>query len=333
MKLDSTLPTTPWLAAAWLICVLGITCAASPAARGNDADCLTCAAVKPRWFAEAAALYMDRATADSRILMQNTSDASQNLNADDFNFDWVVGFEASLTRRLWNDDGVEFRYLDLRQFDSSVTTLISTDTVRVNSDPPLFLPNVQSIAAELESEVFSIELNHQHVINDSMTLIAGLRYVSMDDDLATEFDSNPQRFSYDAATRNDLYGLQIGVIGSRQSVLSRCLSTSAVAKVGVYGNDAEHRGRVDTGAPPLSIIDSADTVAFVGEFGLSAILRLGNCVSVRGGYAMMVVEGVAVATDQLPRSDFFNSTGSNDEGGMLLHGAHLAIELQAFPWY
>ena len=295
---------------------------------GPRHSCVVCDALKPRWSARGSVIFMDRVTDGSLVLMQNTANLSEQLNANDFNFDWEIGFDLSLMRKTWDDHGLEIRYLDFGQQEASANVAVSGGSVRIDSAPPVFLPNVQSIDARYRSETYSLEANYHYSFDDTLTYLAGFRYVSLDDDLNAILDANPQTFRYDALTRNDLYGLQVGVIGAPARPILGCLLGSAVAKAGVFGNDASHRGWINTGVANLAVKDSADSAAFVLELGLSAELRISERLSILGGYSALWLESVAIVTDQIASSDFFNGVGSDDEGDAVFHGANLAIQLR-----
>ncbi len=295
---------------------------------GYDQCDAVCAVLKPRWLARGSAVYMDRLTADSLTLIQSTVNPSEQLNADDFNFDWVAGFDLSLTRKAWDDNAVEVRYLGFNSFDASAFAATGGNPVQIDSTPPVFASNVQSIDAHDSSDLFSIEANYQLAIYDSVTVSAGIRYLSFDDDLTSVLDANPQTFGYDVSTRNDLYGVQIGATSIPCAPVFGCLWVSATGKAGIYGNDARQRSLLDTGAASLSINDSADNTAFVGEIGLSSRLPVGQCLSMIAGYSLLYLDNVAIASDQTSASDFFNGAGSDNDGYAVFHGIHLAIELR-----
>jgi hypothetical protein len=292
-----------------------------------DAACVSCAALKPRWLARGSVVYMDRVTDDSRALMQNTANLSQQLNADDFDFGWSVGLDVSLMRKRWDNNGFEFRYLDLGQLDADTFVITNAASLMLNASPPVFVPNVQSIDARYTSDLYSFEANYHYWISDFVTYLAGFRYLGLDDDITAQLNADPQTFLYRASSRNDLYGFQVGVLGFPPGLLCGCLNTTAFAKVGVFGNAAEHHSLLDTGVANLRVDDSVGRTSWAGEIGITSAWPVTACVSVLGGYQMLWFERVAVASDQLMVSDFFDGVGMNDRGGAIFHGAYLGVEL------
>lgn len=273
------------------------------------------------------AVYMDRMTEDSLVLMQNTANLSEQLNAEDFDFSWNTGLDVSLLRRRWDDNAMELRYLDLGQLHADAFVLANANNLVFNSMPPVFFPNVQSIDSRYTSEVRSFEANYHFAVYDTIHYLAGFRYVGLHDDLTAILDANPQAFLYRATTRNNLYGAQVGVLGFQHGPICRSLWTSAFAKIGVFGNDARHQSLIDTGVARLTVDDSDGNASWVGELGFVTQLPVTSRLSIHGGYSMLWLERIAIASDQMQVSDFFNSTGSDNRGDAIFHGAHVGIEL------
>ncbi len=296
-------------------------------AASNYDDCI-CTAMTPRWLARGSLLYMDRATDDSLVLMENTANPSEQLNTADFDFGWNVGFDVSLMRIAWDDDAIEIRYLDLGQLDSSTRTATNAAQLRINAEPPVFAPNVQSIDARATSKLFGVEANYRLATCYPVTLLAGIRYVSLDETCMAILDATPQTFTYSASTRNDLYGGQVGAITCPHPICFGWLYVSGFAKAGVYANDAAQHSLLSTTAADLAASDSVVSTAFAGECGVSAEIRISEHLAVYGGYSLLSLESVAIATEQIPATDFFNATGIDDRGGTIFHGAQLTIELR-----
>jgi hypothetical protein len=295
---------------------------------GSGPACINCEAFQPRWMLNVGAVSMDRITADSQPLIQYTGALARQINADSFDFDWQAGLDVSLMRKSWDESAWEIRYLDLgtQRADASLTN--APNQVRFNAAPTIFAPNVQRIDASYENDLASFELNFHYPLYDHVEVLAGFRHVSLDDDLRTRLHAAPQTFLYEDRTENDLYGGQVGAstLPHPFSLLS-CCCWSAFAKAGVYGNDGSHRGFIDTGATQLAIRDSFGDVSFVGEFGANTRLQIGD-FAILGGYSLLWLEHVAIASDQLAVSNYFSGTGSDLRGSALYHGATLAIEYQ-----
>jgi hypothetical protein len=126
-----------------------------------------------------------------------------------------------------------------------------------------------------------------------------------------------------ANTDNHLYGGQIG------GQLDLCpfagpLSISGVVKAGMYGNYADVE-LSQTGFVNISLPRSDDwNTAFVGELGVIATYPLNDRWSLRGGYQLLYIDGVALATDQ---PLFVISPQVDTDSSVLYHGGLIGLEL------
>ena len=135
---------------------------------------------------------------------------------------------------------------------------------------------------------------------------------------------------------NNLYGYQFG------SMLSYCLTCrlnlTVGGKIGLYANDAELKHRVGT-KTELAYIDgnltddiyteSSDTsLATLGELDFGLGYRIGCAWTVRGGYRMIGMGGVATAIDSIPSSyttlEASGKVYANDS--YVLHGGYFGLE-------
>lgn len=157
----------------------------------------------------------------------------------------------------------------------------------------------------------------------------GFRYLSLDEEFNIQgADVEEGTSNYNIRTHNDLYGLQIG---GRWGASRGRLGWEWTGKAGLFGNAAGQTQFVTDFPPPFLLrptIGSEDgQLAFVGELGCSLLYQLTTVWSVRGGYNLMWIEGVALAPDQL---DFTNTATSGSSltssGGVFLHGANMGIE-------
>lgn len=173
----------------------------------------------------------------------------------------------------------------------------------------------------------------------------GFRWFQVEDSLeyAYNIDGTP---GYQAADlyenvdiENNLYGYQFG--GRLTYCLNSRMNLNIGGKFGLYGNRVEMRHRVGTetavayrNGNPAELIDteSSDTVlATLGELDLGLGYRLNNAWTVRGGYRLLGITGVANAVDSLPR-DYSSLAASGQvhaDDSYLLHGGYVGLE---FNW-
>jgi hypothetical protein len=98
-------------------------------------------------------------------------------------------------------------------------------------------------------------------------------------------------------------------------------------KAGIFGNQAAQNSSYSTGLVTLPATGDASLAAFIGELGINGTCQLTGSLALRAGYRLLWVTDVALASDQLPVSDFANSSGFNGTGDVFYHGAFVGLEL------
>lgn len=295
----------------------------------EEDGCGCCESCCPQWIIRAHAVFMERSRPDAIVLMDNPFAPTENLNAADFNFSFQTGVDASIIRTNNRDRAIEFRYFDL--FDSNAAQTVTTNVaspLRINTTPPVFLVTGRNIGATYGSDLRTAEVNRRVQLLDWFTLLAGFRYVQLDEhfhaDLIDAVTPAPT-VQYDTLTNNDLFGFQLGgeiFVWDNY----RRLHIEALGKAGIYGNDASHRSVIDTGVVTIPATSRGGRVAFLGEVGVTGSYRLTDRWSIRGGYQMMWIEGVTIATDQVSATNFITQTGFDRNGGVFYHGAFVGLE-------
>lgn len=180
----------------------------------------------------------------------------------------------------------------------------------------------------------------------SFQTLLGFRYLRFDDDL--EFASDPvdtmftgavDELYYTINTSNNLYGVQLGGIGSRAICSSRCCFTFG-AKAGVFVNDANSRSTIGGAAGLATInngpnlgaawdISSSDQdIATIAELQAGISCPITQYWRVRGDYRIIGISGVALPTNQI----YQDLRGIQDvallarNGSLFLHGVFLGLE-------
>jgi len=297
-------------------------------ARRRQNELAACGGFHPRLQVRVGTTYMNRISESFHVLIESTSNPIRQVNAADFDFGWEPGLDASISQLAWDDTEFEFRFLGLREFSADQFVDTQGSEVRINSDPAVFAPNVESIDSRMTSAVYGFELNWHWVTYCPFRYIAGFRYVALDEDLTAALDAGPQTFAYSTSTRNDLYGAQIGVTSDPEMPLFGWHCLSWFGKVGIYGNDTRQRTILDTELIGQIVSESPDTSAVVWEFGVGLDVPIRDCLSIQGGYSALILDRVTVASDQLREIDFLTTTGSDNRGTVMFHGANLALVLR-----
>lgn len=241
-----------------------------------------------------------------------------------------------ITFGILNDDcrGWELSYFGLFGGGGNVTVTGNND-LALPGDLGLaslnfFNSNLMTVTSR--GELHSVELNRQRRIDD-WTVLAGVRYLRVEDEFNIRGGDPDTTFGdYHLEAGNDLFGVQAGL--RRQGTLS-WVCWDLTGKAGLYGNSAKQSQYVTDDPNPNPIFYLRDPVsasstefAFVGEIQANLTIPLTQWLSLRGGYNLLWIEGVALAPNQLDFS--YNSTsgsGLDSDGGLFLHGVHAGGEI------
>ncbi len=270
-------------------------------------------------------LFLDRSDPDSGVLAFNTADPSQNLNANDLDFGTEAGIDLALTRALKNDNALELRYFRVDDWQSRLAAATTpNDLLQFNAAVPIFADAGDAIASSYASELQNFEVNLSHQCRDWLALGGGFRYLELEERGSGSLVNAAVPLDYAVATRNRLYGVQ----GGAQALLHSgdLFRLDVIGKAGIYGNDAEHHAAVDTGVATVTATGEDDPTVFVGEIGINGGTYLTANLTLRGGYQLLWINSVALASDQLAASDFFAGDGIDSSGNVFYHGASVGLE-------
>jgi hypothetical protein len=279
-----------------------------------------------RWTVTADALFLARRDPAAVVWAYNTANPAQQVDAADFDFGYHAGFDVSVARRLGCENAIEFRYFGIDHWNAtSNTTTAPGDLLRFNAAVPVFTFSGDAIDAAYASQLHNAEINGCHQLTERLSLLAGFRYVELDERAAANLVNSAVPFNYDSATRNRLLGFQLG---GQTSLWDRGgpFILDAVGKAGIFNNSAAQHSTYSTGLVTLPATGSGDRTAFLGEVGVTGTCQLTDRLALRGGYRLLWVDGVALASDQLSVSDFANDAGFNGSGDAFYHGAFAGLE-------
>lgn len=178
----------------------------------------------------------------------------------------------------------------------------------------------------------------------------GLRYFKFDESLILDYDiadnvydgNANNEFQHGIRVENDLVGAQLGL--NLNYALTDCLSFDAGTKFGLFGNHIGHRQFIQNGndyayvqgggvEENIDITEDKEDVAFLGELRMGAAYKIGCHWRLSGGYRVLALSGVGLATNQLPYARSYTDlrkVGDIDRNGsLILHGAYAGVE---FCW-
>jgi hypothetical protein len=171
--------------------------------------------------------------------------------------------------------------------------------------------------------------------------LMGIRYVRLEEDFRyitqvnAHFDPltllprGPASMNYLVTTSNDLLGFQLG------AEMGVCvlpgIALGAEFKAGVYGNDAEQDTTIAATnlAPDIHEADSNRDVALVSEAGAMVVYQVKPWLSLRGGYQLLFLDGVALGPENFNTAAPFPPPREvliNDNGNVFYHGYTAGLE-------
>ena len=178
----------------------------------------------------------------------------------------------------------------------------------------------------------------------SCTGICGFRYLRMDEsfmygvDFRNTVTAATGFMNYWADVENDLYGFQVGCRGLYRLGACGKWGVNLTSNVGIYGNDVEVRQYMDSPTGDVRFISTAenfDVTATKTDVSVLGEMRLGlsyqhNCrCRIYGGWRVIGITGVALATNQAP-SAFIDAAHVanyiNTNGSLILHGLQAGVE-------
>jgi hypothetical protein len=276
------------------------------------------------------------------------------LSTDNLSFDEEPGFRLTGTYQVGASSHLEATYFGTLFWRTSAEATSDSDNLYSALSDFGTLPAggfLQSDQAalqriEYDSSLDNVELNwRSHWMGKHYFLqgsfLMGARYVRLEEELRyrtrvnahidpiTTLPRGPASMDYLVAVDNDLIGFQLG------SDLHACLLPGLLAgaelKAGVYANVADQATVVAaTNLDPAVREAVADEdVALVAEANLTVVYQIKPWLALRGGYQILYLDGVALATENFnsaapfaePRPVFLN-----DNGNALYHGLTAGVE-------
>jgi len=278
------------------------------------------------------------------------------LSTDDLDLDDAHGFRATYALLIGPSTNIEASYFGTHEWDDaasvsgngdlySVFSEFGTNPIDLNPNPPVVGFPQTVDAANLHSISYSSELHNVDVnvrrrwISANCLLhgsyLAGFRYVSLQEQFnhATQAASGGS-LNYELETLNDAYGFQVGT--DLYVCVSPRFKLGAEVKAGVYGNDTSATTNVtgfDGSNPitPLKEHESETDVAFVCEAGAIGSFRVTPRWTIRGGYQVLFLDGMALGRENFNITSPFSPRVAfvDNSSDILYHGATLG---GTFTW-
>lgn len=294
----------------------------------EDPFTAVCAECQPRWSVAAGTLLLHRSKARAATLVEDGTTDAELSNVSDFDLGWAAGPDIQLNRRFDNGWDLGFRFFSIDGW-SAARSLDDPGNLRVplvSSDPDDYF---NTASASYVSRFYNAEINLKRQLGERLRLLAGFRWVQLDERIAAEAWSPTLEGTFSFGTANHLYGFQMG---AEASLFERGpLQIEGFLKAGIYGNHIVANLAAQGTYLDMDGRGTIDRTSFLGDLGLIAKYRLGRHWSVYGGYQAMWVDGVALAADSVAAIQV-EGEGADDtlqNGGAFYHGALAGVE---FAW-
>jgi hypothetical protein len=245
--------------------------------------------VGPHWNVELDGMFIRRENAE-------WGDIAGASIVDEFNYG--PGVRLFATGYNYTNYGLQIGYEGVNDFHS--TAVVGADEITY------------------ESTLNSLEFNVLRRRKIPTKLFAGFRYIEIDEHFIENFAAD----SEGTFVENRLMGFQIGALRDAWQ-LNRWVTIEPFGNVGAYFNDFKREDVDITAGAESREVREFDEIAYLGEVGVTSVLRINSCLALRGGYQAMAFYGVSNALEtSLAANNGF------DPGTLFYHGARFGIEYQ-----
>ncbi|HEY4761470.1 MAG TPA: BBP7 family outer membrane beta-barrel protein [Thermoguttaceae bacterium] len=308
-------------------------CASSDCGGCCDEDCYQRCCC-PRWTATADIIFLDRIGSKSQTLVRETDRQSPTdgvlLDSKDFDFGFRGGPRVSLIRHGDNCYDLEFLYFQIDGWRSSRRVdidLPGEDGIEFSVPGHDVYSTFDPMKFDYDSKLYNAELNVRWAQTCRITMLAGFRWAKLRENFAGELEDTIDIPFWNTETVNNLYGFQIGA----DAKLWQCcrFSINGLLKAGIYANHAEQTSWLQYDEYEGSASGSTDHTAFLGEIGLVGKYQVNDCLTLRIGYQLLWLDGVALPPNQIPVTylDLEDSwAGVDAKNTVFYHGATAGFE-------
>ena len=298
----------------------------------------------PRWTVSVEAIVLERIGGVNRTLVArvpgsvpfynppydtSTAPGVEAFNSNQFRQGFSAGPKFSLTYHGDAGYGVELSYFNI--VDQSASNAIGPDNPAdwlVMKAPGIFWQTqdfpYQAMVWSASTNLYNAEINGRFDLTSRVTLIAGFRWLQLNDNLEgtlappdltvpTWKQTNPgfNLFQvtpgptpagnyppfWTTSTRNNLYGVQAGV-DAKILALGR-FSLDGLIKVGLFDNNATQSTGVSIRKVVYPSSATTNHVSFVGEASLQVKYQLTGRMALKAGYEALWLDGIALAPGQI----------------------------------
>ncbi|MFO0896733.1 MAG: hypothetical protein U0836_04810 [Pirellulales bacterium] len=192
-------------------------------------------------------------------------------------------------------------------------------------------PLADQFRAEYASDFHSTEINVQWGWCPGVFMISGMRFAELREhygvDALSTFIDQTERYTLTYDTTNHLSGLQLGLL-FRTDATGRRLAFEGSVRGALMGNRVNHGYALN--APDTGLlagrVDATDA-AFLGDVRCGAIFRWSPRFSIRAGYQLIGLSGVALSPEEVLATKLIpNKSQALSNGATWFQGMTLGFE-------
>jgi hypothetical protein len=273
------------------------------------------------------ALFLHRQDNDSLVLVTNMAGTADILNASELDLGWAPGWDFTVEARSGAFGG-EVRYFDIPEWSKSRGAVPVTESMVAYPGPMTgIISGPHTVSGSYESMLRSVELNFKWFPIDKLSVLAGPRFLKIDEEMGIYRGPNPTLSFNDKITaENSLLGGQIGVEGVFFNIGG--FSADGWLKAGYYANMMESAAVDANPFTPTLLASSDDTHkgTFVGDLAVNLNYAVTPRVLFTAGYQLLWIEKAALAPEQVRVHDpRVTGTGSTATDSVLYQGIRAGV--------
>jgi hypothetical protein len=270
---------------------------------------------------------------DFTLVTDSFAPGGNELLKANLNTNMAPGLDASVLGR-YRMFGLEFRYFGIFEASDSAGGGSAAGSV-VQYQTPIgntAFPSI--IAADFESMIHNWEANVRWWPIDRLSILAGFRYLVLNEDLTIQQDIGPglNLATHKIKTDNTLLGGQVGLEGTILRFKDAFfqgdeLSFGGWVKGGYFNNHIETDISITQTGPTFAGDDSANKGTFLCEAALNVGYKITKNVAVDMRYQVLWIQNAGLAVAQVTNSDPFNGTASTKANGVVYQGPWVGVVL------
>jgi hypothetical protein len=310
--------------------------------------------VTPRWYVRGEIVWLARSSPNDRNLTSynnasSTSDPLNNrfiLDTDALPFGLAPGTRITIGHYLTDRTAIEGEFYGANNWDDHAGTLAYPST---NGLGPLSsywgtgggpfstsaFSNSNQQLASYQSSFNSAEVGVRQWVLPSLSVLAGFRFISVADQFQLTATNNASNIDagqagyYRTWTNNNLGGLQVGTEYTHDLYM-RWLFFSIEGKAGAFFNFVDEKNMLFNTDTTYNQRSARETqIATMFDLSLALTALVSDHLTLRGGYTFLLLDGVALASDQLDTNPTLASSRDflADKGAMTLQGPFVGAEI------